>query len=165
LGRRWPYTRLAQVAYDASPGIINVTGVTLNGGTADLAATAQQIVKWTSRGGELMATGDTSDITARLKGALPARWFGDTAPIRDALLTGWATAHSFLYSLYLYAKLQTRILTRARRLAGCDRGRLLRRRACCASRTRPTRASAPRSSPTCFARRARAPRSPRCSRR
>lgn len=58
-----------------------------------------------------MATGDQSDILARLKSVLPARWFGDVAPIRDALLTGWANAHAFLYSLYSYAKNQTRILT------------------------------------------------------
>ena len=58
-----------------------------------------------------MATGDTSDIVGRLKSGLPARWFGDGSTIRDAILSGWATAHSFLYSLYLYAKLQTRILT------------------------------------------------------
>lgn len=58
-----------------------------------------------------MATGDTSDVLSRLKSALPTRWFGDVAPIRDALLTGWATAHSFIYSLYAYAKLQSRIKT------------------------------------------------------
>lgn len=40
-----PYSRLAQVAYDASPGVINVTGVTLNGGTADVTAPAQQTIK------------------------------------------------------------------------------------------------------------------------
>ena len=40
-----PYSRLAQVAYDASPGVTNVTGVTLNGSTADLVATAKQTIK------------------------------------------------------------------------------------------------------------------------
>lgn len=40
-----PYSRLAQVAYDASPGVTNVTGVTLNAGTADLVATAKQTIK------------------------------------------------------------------------------------------------------------------------
>lgn len=44
LGQTLPYTRLAQVAYDASPGITNVTGVTINGGTADITATNQQRV-------------------------------------------------------------------------------------------------------------------------
>ncbi|WP_266151172.1 baseplate J/gp47 family protein [Dyella halodurans] len=42
LGQSLPYSRLLQVAYDASPGVLNITGLTLNGGTADLAATAQQ---------------------------------------------------------------------------------------------------------------------------
>lgn len=45
LGQTLPYTRLAQVAYDASPGITNITGVTLNSGTADLAATSKQVIK------------------------------------------------------------------------------------------------------------------------
>ena len=43
LGVSVPYTRLAGVAY-AVPGVLNVTAVTLNGGTADLAATPQQRV-------------------------------------------------------------------------------------------------------------------------
>ncbi|HUB91410.1 MAG TPA: baseplate J/gp47 family protein [Dyella sp.] len=42
LGQTCAYTRLAQVAYDASPGVTNITGLTLNGGTADLVATNQQ---------------------------------------------------------------------------------------------------------------------------
>lgn len=46
IGQTLSYTRLAQVAYDASPGVTNVTGTTLNSGTADLAATNQQIVKY-----------------------------------------------------------------------------------------------------------------------
>ena len=45
LGQSLPYSRLAQIAYDASPGVTNVTGVTLNGGTADLAATSKQVIK------------------------------------------------------------------------------------------------------------------------
>ncbi|MGZ5029016.1 MAG: baseplate J/gp47 family protein [Methylobacter sp.] len=45
LGQSLSYSRLAQVAYDASPGVTNVTSVTLNGGTADLTATVQQIIK------------------------------------------------------------------------------------------------------------------------
>lgn len=40
-----PYTKLAQLAYGASAGIINVTAVTLNGGTADIAATGQQLIR------------------------------------------------------------------------------------------------------------------------
>jgi uncharacterized phage protein gp47/JayE len=45
LGTSLAYSRLSQVAYDASPGVTNVTGVTLNGGTSDIAATSQQVVK------------------------------------------------------------------------------------------------------------------------
>lgn len=45
LGQSLSFSRLAQVAYDASPGVTNVTGVTLNSATADLAATSQQVIK------------------------------------------------------------------------------------------------------------------------
>jgi uncharacterized phage protein gp47/JayE len=45
LGASLAYSRLAQVAYDASPGVANVTGVTLNGGTADVTADAKTVVK------------------------------------------------------------------------------------------------------------------------
>ncbi|WP_433867110.1 baseplate J/gp47 family protein [Ralstonia wenshanensis] len=48
LGQTLAYSRLAQVAYDASPGVINVTAVTLNGGSADLAASSLQVIKWNS---------------------------------------------------------------------------------------------------------------------
>lgn len=61
-----------------------------------------------------MSIGDNSDVFARLKSALPQRWFGSTAdsmPVVDSLLAGIATALSFVYSLYAYAKLQTRIKT------------------------------------------------------
>lgn len=56
-------------------------------------------------------TGDTNDMLARLKSVLPARWFGDTTPILDAVLTGLASAWSGLYSLLAMVKLQTRIGT------------------------------------------------------
>ena len=45
LGTSLAYSRLAQVAYDASPGVTNVTGVTLNGGTADVTADNKSVVK------------------------------------------------------------------------------------------------------------------------
>lgn len=48
LGTALAYSRLAQVAYDASTAVTNVTGVTLNGATADLAATSQQVIKYTT---------------------------------------------------------------------------------------------------------------------
>jgi uncharacterized phage protein gp47/JayE len=45
VGSPLAYSRLAQLAYDASPNITNVTGVGLNGGTADLAVTAVEVIK------------------------------------------------------------------------------------------------------------------------
>lgn len=45
LGSSLPYTRLAQVAYDASPGVIDVSAMLLNGGTSDLVATNQDVIK------------------------------------------------------------------------------------------------------------------------
>jgi len=45
LGAGLAWSRLAQVAYDASPAVVNVTAVQLNGGTADLSASSQQVVK------------------------------------------------------------------------------------------------------------------------
>ncbi len=39
------YSKLAQVAYEASPGVTNVGSVLLNSGTADLACTAKQVIK------------------------------------------------------------------------------------------------------------------------
>lgn len=57
-----------------------------------------------------MATGDTTDLRARIKSTLPP-WFGDSNPILDALVAGLAAALSNFYSLYLYAQLQTRIKT------------------------------------------------------
>ena len=44
LGQTLYYTRLYQVAFDASPGITDITGLTINSGTSDLTATAQQRV-------------------------------------------------------------------------------------------------------------------------
>lgn len=48
LGQTLFYSRLAQVAYDASPGITNVAAVSANGGAADIAATAKQVIKASS---------------------------------------------------------------------------------------------------------------------
>lgn len=57
-------------------------------------------------------TGDQPDVLARIKRNLPSGWFGfDLTPIVDSALQGAAWALSFIYSLYAYAKLQTRILT------------------------------------------------------
>ena len=56
-------------------------------------------------------TGDTQDMLARLKLVLPARWFADTVPILDAVLTGLASAWSGLYNLLTYVQAQTRVAT------------------------------------------------------
>ena len=61
-----------------------------------------------------MATGDQTDILSRLKALLPTRWFGtraDTPDDVDGVMTGAANALAFIYSLYAYAKQQTRIAT------------------------------------------------------
>lgn len=58
-----------------------------------------------------MATGDQPDFIRRLKTLLPARWFNDSNPVLDALVSGMAQGLSWVYSLYLYAALQSRILT------------------------------------------------------
>jgi len=44
LGQSLPYSMLSAIAYGASPGVTNVTGVLLNSGTSDLTATAQQTI-------------------------------------------------------------------------------------------------------------------------
>lgn len=44
-GSTLDYMRLGQAAFDASPGVTAVTGVTLNSATADLAATGKQTIK------------------------------------------------------------------------------------------------------------------------
>lgn len=45
LGNPLYYTRVLQVAYDASPGVVNISGLAVNGGTSDVTATAKQIIK------------------------------------------------------------------------------------------------------------------------
>ncbi|MDE3022883.1 MAG: baseplate J/gp47 family protein [Pseudomonadota bacterium] len=46
IGQTLSWTKLIQIIYEASPGITNVSGVTINAGTADLTATAQQVIKF-----------------------------------------------------------------------------------------------------------------------
>ncbi|WP_041692073.1 baseplate J/gp47 family protein [Erwinia billingiae] len=45
LGQLLTYTQLATVAYGASPLVTNVSSVTLNSGTADLAASGKQVIR------------------------------------------------------------------------------------------------------------------------
>ncbi|MFG1388798.1 baseplate J/gp47 family protein [Xanthobacter versatilis] len=47
LGATLPYTKLAQIVYEASPGVTNVA-CSLNGGTADIVATPRNVVKLSS---------------------------------------------------------------------------------------------------------------------
>ncbi|TCG09369.1 hypothetical protein BZM27_06100 [Paraburkholderia steynii] len=61
-----------------------------------------------------MSIGDSNDVFGRLKAALPQRWFGSTSdsmPVVDSILAGLGTGLTFIYSLYAYAKAQTRLLT------------------------------------------------------
>src|SRR4051812_40264109 len=57
-----------------------------------------------------MATGDTNDISARLRATLPP-WFPDpaNAPVLTAILSGIADGFAFVYSYLGFAALQTRI--------------------------------------------------------
>jgi len=55
--------------------------------------------------------GDVNDMLGRLKAVLPARWFGDTTPVLDGLLTGLAAAWSGLYALLRSVAAQARIAT------------------------------------------------------
>lgn len=58
--------------------------------------------------------GDAGDILGRLKAKLPSRWFGsvaDSKALLDGVLGGIAALLAFVYTLYSYARLQTRILT------------------------------------------------------
>ncbi|MBB5189609.1 phage-related baseplate assembly protein [Silvimonas terrae] len=48
LGQTLYFSRLTQIAFDASPGVASVVSVTLNGGTADLTASAQQVISTNS---------------------------------------------------------------------------------------------------------------------
>jgi uncharacterized phage protein gp47/JayE len=45
LGQILPFTQLAAIAYSVSPSITNVSGVLLNGSTADLASTNKQVIR------------------------------------------------------------------------------------------------------------------------
>lgn len=58
-----------------------------------------------------MATGDQTDIVARLTKLIPYSWFESAFAIRDAIAAGIANAHAYIYSLLMYVKQQTRILS------------------------------------------------------
>ncbi len=56
-------------------------------------------------------TGDPPDILSRLKGVLPTRWFPDTTPVLDAVLSGFAVTWSSLYDLLAAVRQQSRVAT------------------------------------------------------
>ena len=45
LGQMLPVTKLASLAYGASPYVTNVSNITLNGLTADLSASVKQVIR------------------------------------------------------------------------------------------------------------------------
>jgi hypothetical protein len=55
--------------------------------------------------------GDVNDMLSRIKSVLPARWFGDTTPVLDALMSGLAWAWSGLYAQLGFTKTQSRLAT------------------------------------------------------
>jgi phage-related baseplate assembly protein len=48
IGAPLPITRIAQVAYDSDPRVLNVTGLTLNGASSDLTPTVSELIKLAS---------------------------------------------------------------------------------------------------------------------
>ena len=56
-------------------------------------------------------TGDQQDMMARLRTVLPTRWFPDSAPVLDGLLSGLASGWSWAYQQLQYVQAQTRIAT------------------------------------------------------
>ncbi len=58
-----------------------------------------------------MATGDPSDMLARLEATLPAGWFASASPVLDATLAGFAAGWALLYGQQQYVQSQTRIAT------------------------------------------------------
>ena len=52
-----------------------------------------------------------TDIAARLRALLPARWFADATPVLDGVLFGMAAGWAHLHGMIAYAARQTRIAT------------------------------------------------------
>ena len=55
--------------------------------------------------------GDVADFVSRLRRVLPPRWFGDTAPLTDAILNGFGSAWASIYLLISVVRAQARLLT------------------------------------------------------
>ena len=60
-------------------------------------------------------TGDQADMVARIRGVLPARWFGDegTTPVLDAVLNGFGAAWAWAYALLTFVRQQVRLSSSA----------------------------------------------------
>lgn len=56
-----------------------------------------------------MATGDTTDMVARLKAVLPSAWFKNQTPVKDALLGAPAWMFAQGYALLGYVRQQGRV--------------------------------------------------------
>ncbi len=61
-----------------------------------------------------MAIGDQHDFYTRLHTLLPAGWFADESPVLHGALTACAKSLAWCYTLYLYARFQTRLATATR---------------------------------------------------
>src|SRR6185437_6566224 len=55
--------------------------------------------------------GDQQDMLRRIKAVLPARWFADTSPVLDGVLSGLAAGWAWVYGLLGFVVAQTRIAT------------------------------------------------------
>jgi hypothetical protein len=58
-----------------------------------------------------MATGDQTDMLARLKALLPRDWFPDSSTLLDGLMAAMSSVAATVFGLIQYAGLQTRIKT------------------------------------------------------
>ncbi len=55
--------------------------------------------------------GDVEDFVSRARRVLPTRWFGDVAPLGDAVLSGFGVAWAAIYALIEAVRAQARLLT------------------------------------------------------
>lgn len=58
-----------------------------------------------------MAKGDKNDFLNRLHALLPSGWFNDNSPILEGTLSACASSLAWCYTLYRYARQQTRLST------------------------------------------------------
>lgn len=89
------YTQLAAIAYGVSPAITNVFAVLLNGSTADLGATPNQVIRPGHSDGGLNECWRPKRHAFEAKKPDANRVFGDQNAILDALLWGYAQALSW----------------------------------------------------------------------